>query len=301
MGALSVVSRRCEDERDYERVRRMLIAAVGTGDERHYCTIGDLDWWRFTSNEPDPLGSARLWLDGDVAIGALWPVGDQSELLVHPSRRELEDAMLDWAELRHRERHAGAGTMPPCTAFAYDGDDGRVARLRRWGYERQERCYRYRRRPLDGPVPAPVLSAGYTIRHVEGEADLEARVAVHREAFAPSRMTTAKHRAVMAAPTYRAELDLVAVAPDGRFASYCIAWYDEANRIGVFEPVGTAPAFQRRGLGTAVLTEGLRRLLALGARVAYVNTNGDNIGANPLYEAVGFRVIDENHAWVKHV
>ena len=35
-----------------------------------------------------------------------------------------------------------------------------------------------------------------------------ARVNVHRAAFAPSRMTTTKHRAVMAAPTYRPELDL---------------------------------------------------------------------------------------------
>lgn len=296
---MSIVSRQCADEADYERVRRMLIAAVGTGDERHYCTVGDLDWWRFTSNDPDPLAATRIWLDGDTAIGAVWPAGGQAELLFHPQHRAIEAVMLEWSEERHLDRHAGASETPSFTAFGYDSDAERVALLRTRGYERTEECYRYRRRPLDGPVPVPVLPPGYTIRHVTGEADLEARVNVHREAFAPSRMTTTKHRAVMAAPTYRPELDLVAVAPDGSFASYCLAWYDEANRIGVFEPVGTDPAYQRRGLGKAVMTEGLRRLQALGARIAYVNTNGDNEGANPLYESLGFRVVDENHAWTK--
>ena len=296
---MSGVVRQCADEADYERLRRMLVASVGLGDERHYCTIGDLDWWRFTSNDPDRLSVARLWLAGEEAVGAVWPGGDQANLLVHPHHRAVEDAMLDWLEARHRERHAGADETPPLTIDAFDGDSERIARLRRRGYERTARCYRYRRRSLADPIAEPVLPAGYTLGHVAGEADLEARVAAHRAAFAPSRMTVAKHRAVMAAPTYRPELDLVAVAPAGDFASYCIAWFDAANRIGVFEPVGTDPAYQRRGLSRAVLTEGLRRLRALGATIAYVITNGDNVAANPLYEAVGFRVVDEYHAWTK--
>jgi ribosomal protein S18 acetylase RimI-like enzyme len=296
---MSVVARQMAGEADYARARRMLIAYVASGNEYHYATVGDLDWWRFTSNDPAPLGAARIWLAGDEAIGVAWPGGDQVDLLVHPDHRDIEDAMLDWAEARHRERHAGEGETPPFTTYTFDGDTGRVARLQRRGYERDAYCYRYRRRPLDGPLAAPTLPPGYTLRHVMGEADLEARVNVHRAAFAPSKMTAAKHRAVMAAPTYRPELDLVAVAPDGRFASYCIAWYDDVNRIGVFEPVGTDPAFQRRGLSKAVLTEGLRRLQRLGARIAYVNTNGDNVAANPLYEAVGFRVVGEYHAWKK--
>lgn len=70
------------------------------------------------------------------------------------------------------------------------------------GYERAERGLCYNSRGLDGPLPEPVLSDGYMVRHLRGEADIERRVAVHRDAFAPSRMTAAKHRAVMGAPTY---------------------------------------------------------------------------------------------------
>jgi mycothiol synthase len=69
--------------------------------------------------------------------------------------------------------------------------------------------------------------------------------------------------------------------------------------MAIFEPVGTDPDFQRRGLGKAVLSEGFRRLRALGARVAYVNSADDNPASNALYEAVGFRLVDENHAWTK--
>src|SRR5207248_840451 len=126
-------------------------------------------------------------------------------------------------------------------------------------------------------LPVPVPPPGYALRHVRGEADLERRVAVHRDAFAPSRMTVAKHRAVMGAPTYRPELDLVAVAPDGSFAAYCIAWFDAANRLGVFEPVGCHSAHRRLGLATAVMREGLRRA---GSRVT-CSASGDVANSGP--------------------
>lgn len=59
----------------------------------------------------------------------------------------------------------------------------------------------------------------------------QVNVAVHRNAFAPSRMTVEKYRRIMNAPTYRPDLDLVVVAPDGTFAAFCIVWFDEVNRL----------------------------------------------------------------------
>ena len=69
---MSIIARPIEGEDDYQRVRRMLIAAIAD-NERHYCSVGDLDWWRFTSNDPDPLGTARLWLDADPKPAPLSP------------------------------------------------------------------------------------------------------------------------------------------------------------------------------------------------------------------------------------
>ncbi len=68
-------------------------------------------------------------------------------------------------------------------------------------------------------------------------------------------MTAEKHRAVMAGATYDLDLDLLVVAPDGSLAGFTIVWLDQANHIGVFEPLGVHPAHQRRGLGKALLLE----------------------------------------------
>jgi mycothiol synthase len=65
-------------------------------------------------------------------------------------------------------------------------------------------------------------------------------------------------------------------------------WLDPINRVGNFEPVGTHPDFQRRGLGQAVMVEGLRRLQAWGMTKAMVGTGAKNVPAIRLYEDVGF-------------
>lgn len=292
--AMAASSRPFGGEDDYALLRRMLIATVAEGDQWHYCTLGDLDWWRYTDNDPRGIFATQLWFAPDGAvIGCAWPVANDVVLLTDPRHRAIEGAMLDWAEGRHR----ASGSDAPLIVNGYDGDAARIALLRARGYTRQESGYRYRRQALDGALPEPPIPDGYSVRSLRGDAEVAARVDAHRAAFAPSRMTVEKHRAVMAAPTYRQDLDLVAVAPDGTFAAFALGWFDAANRIGVFEPVGTDPAHQRRGLAKAVLAEGLRRFRALGAEVAYVNTGTGNVAANRAYDAVGFRVVDEEHRW----
>jgi GNAT superfamily N-acetyltransferase len=68
--------------------------------------------------------------------------------------------------------------------------------------------------------------------------------------------------------------------------------------MGWFEPVATHPAHHRRGLATAAMSEGLRRLRALGATRAYVGS-GYGAPANRLYESLGFTAYEIWHHWVK--
>jgi ribosomal protein S18 acetylase RimI-like enzyme len=110
--------------------------------------------------------------------------------------------------------------------------------------------------------------------------------------------TAERCRIWLRAPTNRRDLNLVAVAPDAAFASLAIAWLDEANQIGMFEPVGTHPEHRRLGLARAVLCEGLRRLRALGASMAYVGCGtGEDVAG--LYRSAGFTEFDEEHQWQK--
>ncbi len=57
---------------------------------------------------------------------------------------------------------------------------------------------------------------------------------------------------------------------DGRGASACTIWFDTVNAVGLFEPVATHPDFQGKGLGKAVMAEGMRRMKAAGMRRAVV-------------------------------
>jgi ribosomal protein S18 acetylase RimI-like enzyme len=100
-------------------------------------------------------------------------------------------------------------------------------------------------------------------------------------------------------PGYTPELDLVAVSPEGTFASYCICWLDPVSKIGEFEPVGTRTVFRGKGLGKAVMLEGLRRLKASGMETAIVYSAGGNQASRKLYESVGFEVYGRAYEYVR--
>jgi ribosomal protein S18 acetylase RimI-like enzyme len=143
-------------------------------------------------------------------------------------------------------------------------------------------------RPLAPPLPAPSPPGGYRVRTVRGDEDLERRVAVHRAAFAPSRVVPESYARLMREPPYRPDLDFVAEAADGSFASFCICWLDAGNRLGEFEPVGTHPDHRRRGLAAAVCRFAHQRLREEGATRAIVYSIAGS-DATTLYESIGMR------------
>ena len=133
---------------------------------------------------------------------------------------------------------------------------------------------------------APPLPDGFRCRTVE-PGDLAERVAIHRDVWAPSRVTESSFANVQESWPYRASLDCVVEAPDGRFAAYCLVWPDDENGVGELEPVGVREEFRRRGLGTAVCAFALRRWHEERGRQAIVYCEND--AACGLYESLGFR------------
>ena len=65
--------------------------------------------------------------------------------------------------------------------------------------------------------------------------------------------------------------------------------FGRAGSAGYVQRLAVAPDVQRRGLGHALLTDGLRRLRSRGAKRVYVNTQEDNDRALALYVRAGFR------------
>jgi ribosomal protein S18 acetylase RimI-like enzyme len=285
------------NEHDYAAMR-ILLQACYARNPVVYCAIGDLDWWRSGARNPDAL-DAQLWFDGQQCVAIAWPSGDQVDLICHPDTRHVEAELLDWSE-QWRRTSASADEQPPTLAtWTFRGDASRVALYEQRGYTRTSVALNYRTRPMTQPVPEIALAQGYRIRNVSGPEEAPARVAVHRDAFAPSRMTLDYYQAALRMPTYRMELDLVVEAPDQSLAAFCIVWYDPANHMGVFEPVGCHSAHRRRKLTSALMVEGLHRLRDLGAKTAHVNSVAGNLASEALYESLGFAIADRNERWQK--
>ena len=141
------------------------------------------------------------------------------------------------------------------------------------------------------------------LRHAT-EADLEARVDVHRDAWSVwclSRATIENYRQLRNCPIYDPELDVVLEGATGRFLAYCIGWLDVANGFGHFEPVGCRPAFTGRGYARAVTIECMHRMQARGMRTALVQTASVNQRARVLYPACGFAEVDRAYHYTKRV
>jgi ribosomal protein S18 acetylase RimI-like enzyme len=233
--------------------------------------IGDLAWW---SREPD--ARRNVWHDGRTPIAWGWISGGELEFHVRADRRGagLEEEVLAWF----------GGDV----AWALDTDASKRAALEAAGFTpRAGAGFHHLVRGL-ADLPEPVIPDGYRLRHVT-DTDVTRRVAVQRAAFA-STMTDEKYERVRAAWPYRDELDVVAEAPDGSLAAFCLAWLDEENAAGELEPVGTHSEHQRRGLATAASLEALRRLRDHGADtcVVYAVERPDYPAPLALYTSLGF-------------
>lgn len=247
--------------------------------------VGDLAWQRNQHLGREADRPTLLWEDGGRVRAWGWAeLPGTLDLLVDPARPELADAVLAW--------FSGVATAPRLLVTVLEGESHLIAALERAGYTWDTAAYRgvYMSRAL-ADLPPPALPAGFTARPLRGEADLERRVALHRQVWHPSAVTPQSYRNVRAAWPYREDLDWVVEAPDGAFAANCLIWWDADNRVGELEPVGTAPAFRRAGLGRAVCLAAMRALGALGAEeaVVYPVENHPNAeAALPLYRGLGF-------------
>ncbi|HJQ28892.1 MAG TPA: GNAT family N-acetyltransferase [Rubrobacter sp.] len=267
-----------------------------------YWHSGDAIWGMYQNTVFDPRREVRLWEVGDELLGFAWleePDGVVTQ--VHPALRGsgiLEREMLDWAA---HQTHAVYGERAGDELWTrVPEDDPRLAAfLTALGFSRDPDHALKMFRELDGPLPRTAPPEGWTVREVGGEEEWAERVETHREVWHPSRVTIEAYRRLRGAAGFDPWLDLVAVAPDGTFGSYCLCWFDPESRTGLFEPVGTRPAFRGMGLGKSVMLEGLHRLREQGARSAFVTAIHDNDAASGLYESVGFRTVNRERLYRK--
>lgn len=286
---------------DLQAMKALLRERYVTARETGFYHPGDLDWWTFyiMPSEQQPLEETLWLLDGEGDALRGWVTldpPDGADMVVRADLRgsAVEAGLIDWAVDKLRS----VSDIQAVTLYAWGDETERRALLEARGFTAKPSFYRMGQ-TLETILPEPRLPEGFHFLAAMQPEDAPARADVHAAAFHPSRMTAAFYHHFMTAPGYDPALDTVVVAPDGRFAAFVMAWIDPGSGIANFEPVGTRPEFQRRGLGRACLIEALRRVQARGMIRAHVSMHVDDVGNREFYESAGFRQINTNYGYTR--
>lgn len=300
------IARPYAGEADLLQMRQMLMEARRrTGSDWSHAHVGLLAWDFFMIHcHLDPRRHIRLWHDESSRLVGYAMVGDDPQFFcqVLPPHEwsGIECEALAWAEALVADLRCGdpARWGGALLSGAREDDASRIAFL-------EEHGFRYRGelpetdmiRALDGDLPGVALPEGFRVRALAGAEEVGERAAAYHEVWQPwtvGDVSDDDYAALTNLPGYDRELDVVAVGPGGVIAAYVNCWCDPVNGIGDLGPVGARPAFRRRGLTRAVLLEGMRRLRAAGMDRVCVSTGVENNAARPLYESVGFRVVNRH-------
>ena len=253
-------------------------------------------------DDPDNIG---MWVNAEGQIQA-WAVMQTPfwtiDYVSHPRADEsLHRQILASADSRARTALGTSFGHPMWFANVFTWQAERIRDLEESGFTCQADVGQdswskvLLQRPAQLPVVDYALPTGFLIRPLGGEDEVEAYVQLHRAVFESKSMTVEWRRRTLRRPGYVSDLDLVAVAPDGRLAAFCICWLDRdlEEPGGQIEPLGVHEDFRKLGLGRALLAEGLRRLHLRGTDRVYVETDRQRKAALELYMAVGFRLIQD--------
>lgn len=307
-------------ERDFLRVRDFLVRTYSRFDAPVNWGIERLNYARYfvapmlgaygtdDGSLQGSLDAIRLWedlvglweFDGEI-VGAVavehpditHPGYGDIFIQRHPDHLELLNEMFEHCERRLARPETGETSI-----FVWDDDAPLLEVVQRHGYIRNEKRTSSHLEYAIDDVPEPSFPDGFIVRTMTQEQDVDKRREIFGRAFNhedprewPSRFA---YEELMRAPDYAPDNDLVVIAPDGTYAACCLVWPDDANRVGHLEPLGTHPAYRRRGLARALLLEALHRLKRMGAEKMPMTD-----GFNPFYESVGFRKLRSGHMWEK--
>jgi mycothiol synthase len=303
--------RRYQGERDLEAMRSLLEAGREANNGSYYIHIGDLNWWLFYPPlEGDYWSDIYLWDDPERPGRLLgWSLLSTDwvgvDVYVQPELRgsQLAMEMYFWAEEKAMQIALERGKKTVHILWILHNDVVMDDHFRQQGY-RLARGYVHLTCELGITLLSAPVNGEFQVRACKGEQEVASRAHAQYEAFgsnAPFEHYLKRFKKFMRSPVYCHNLDIVAANAEGEIGAFCIVWMDPVNKVGLFEPVGTHPNFQRKGLGRAVMLEGLRRMQAGGMQQAIVSTSEDNSAAIKLYESVGFRIVNRLGTYQKDV
>ena len=287
--------RQYNDLDDLQRMKQLLVEILKLKPHSTYHP-GDMNWRVFVVSSGYSLQDmVRLWVDERDNLSGwlfIYPSAKKLDLVVHPtvSGTDTEAQMLE--DVEQYLLSINLSERLELDMFVFADDAPRRSLLEAKGYSGNE-CRAHFAQSLVGQTYKPILPDGFRFLKAQEADHAERRAELHVDAFSPgSTMTTEKYRALMGAPDYDPEMDVVIVAPDDRYAAFALGWDDAESKMGLFEPVGTRRVFQRLGLGQAALHEAMRRMQVRGIETATVRTSPSLTGVMPFYQTAGFQIMN---------
>jgi mycothiol synthase len=243
-----------------------------------------------------PHGSAGALSTGalaGVAVAALQGTRWAAEAVVAPARRGTGLGRQLLTALGESLRERGVEAW-----FWSHGDHPAAARLAAdAGYTRARELLQLATEPLgSSDLPAPQVPEGVTLRSVrDGDAEDWARVNNAAFSWHPeqSDQPVEEYAARLRDPEF--DRDSVVIAERG--ADHRLLGFHETKmhaahpsglRMGEVYVIGVDPQVHARGVGRALLLEGMRRLVGAGAEAVELYVESDNASALPLYRSTGF-------------
>ncbi len=306
------IFKKLKKEEDYERIRSFLRSTFLLNDRKEFSwQTARFDYWRShilpNCNPGQRLGDCVYYCENGA--GEMIAVVNTEDpgcvyFQVHPGYKSetLEQTMIALGE--EAFLYTEANLKGKIAIFSHLTDTLRNTLLEMNGYERsnwEERAYYRALEEFSDETPRV---DGIILRTMNGVADLASRSWASWRAFHSDEPDGAYepdggawYKNIIKAPLYRPDLDLLAEDPHGQVVGFCTVWFDKVTGTGYFEPIGIVPEYRRKGLGKALLFEGLKRLRKAGGTLATVA--GQWEGAYKLYASVMGGAPLEVRAWVK--
>lgn len=278
------------------------MAAIVNARQADHLHVVDLPY-RLCSWAFDDPANCTLWEDAGgqiMAWAALQPPFWSIDYALHqdapPGTLELA---LAWAEQRARAIEGTPFARPAWYISCFAGHP-HGPRLEASGFRSQAEVganawtkVLLQRDAWPAPEQRP-LPAGFRIRPLNEDAEVEAYVALHRAVFQSENMTLAWRHRILAHPAYLPHLDLVLVDAEEQLAGFCVGWLSPMGSrqepTGQVEPMGIRADLRGRALGQALLAACLTRLAGVGAATVFVETDNYRDAAFKLYTAAGFQL-----------
>ncbi len=283
-------------ETDIEEVRQLL---SGLGDT---CSIGDYEEHIQMNTVRKTI---RLWRDGDILAG-LGYVDDYCNLWFETKNisyaPELEDEIIGWGVRCLQLRNKDSGTHDSLDHCCSSANIHRQELLLRNGFvQGSVRSLTFSRPVVDSFEIFP-FPPGYTWRSVNDLDTIESLVELHQAVFGTENMTVEYRQAMMNAPQYNKDLDMVAVAPDGSLCAFCICgFYDDSKVTGFTDPIGTHPHHLHKGVAKALVSTGMAILAKSGAQKVEFGTSSENVAMQQLAASLGFTCVAEKLWFSKEI